>query len=98
MDRRTLVGEVISVKMQKTVVVLVERKKRHPLYRRTIRRTKHYFAHDEHNQCVLGDVVRLVESRPLSKLKRWRVVDIIKRGDVPEVAPSEIDAPEVGSS
>ncbi|MCS6802379.1 MAG: 30S ribosomal protein S17 [Chloroflexota bacterium] len=93
-DRRTLIGTVVSDKMDKTVVVAVERLKRHPLYRRTIRRTKKYKAHDEKNECRLGDVVKMVESRPLSKEKRWRVIQIVKRGDVPEVKPQDVDASE----
>jgi small subunit ribosomal protein S17 len=93
-DRRTLIGTVVSNKMDKTVVVAVERVKRHPLYRRTIRRTTKYKAHDEKNECRLGDVVKLVESRPLSREKRWRVIQILKQGDVPEVKPQDVGVGE----
>lgn len=93
-DRRTLTGTVVSDKMDKTVVVAVERLKRHPLYRRTIRRTTKYKAHDEKNECRVGDVVKLVESRPLSKEKRWRVIEVVRRGDVPEVKPQDVGVGE----
>jgi small subunit ribosomal protein S17 len=93
-DRRTLTGTVVSDKMDKTVVVAVERLTRHPLYRRTIRRTTKYKAHDEKNECRVGDVVKLVESRPLSKEKRWRVIQVIRRGDVPEVKPQDVGVGE----
>lgn len=78
-QRRQLVGRVTSNKMDKTVVVLVERSVRHPLYGKVIRRTKKYKAHDENNECQIGDQVCIVESRPMSREKRWRVVEIVKR-------------------
>jgi small subunit ribosomal protein S17 len=90
--RKVLQGIVVSTKMQKTVVVTVESFKRHRLYKKTLRRTKRYKAHDETNACVLGDVVRIVETRPLSKEKRWRVAEILTRGNVAEVQPQAIDA------
>ncbi len=77
--RRTLVGTVVSDKMDKTVVVEVLRAKPHPIYGKVVRRTKRYKAHDEENKCREGDVVRILESRPLSKEKRWVVVDILSR-------------------
>jgi len=77
--RRTLVGKVVSDKMDKTVVVEVLRAKPHPIYGKVVRRTKRYKAHDEENRCREGDVVRILESRPLSKEKRWVVVDILSR-------------------
>jgi len=77
--RKTRVGTVVSDKMDKTVVVAVERVVIHPKYKRTMRRTKKYKAHDEENLCRTGDVVRIMETRPLSKEKRWRVVEIIRR-------------------
>lgn len=77
--RKTRVGTVVSDKMNKIVVVAVERKVRHPLYQREIRRTKKFKVHDEHNECREGDVVRIMETRPLSRHKRWRVVEIIRR-------------------
>ncbi|MGQ9779013.1 MAG: 30S ribosomal protein S17 [Bacillota bacterium] len=77
--RKTRVGRVVSDKMDKTVVVAVERLVRHPLYGRTIKRTTKLKAHDEQNQCRIGDRVRVMETRPLSREKRWRVVEIIER-------------------
>ena len=75
MPRRILQGRVVSDKMDKTVTVLVERRFKHPLYEKTIRRSKKYAAHDETNQFKEGDVVRIVESKPFSKSKRWAVLD-----------------------
>jgi small subunit ribosomal protein S17 len=92
--RKELVGTVVSNKMDKTAVVSVERRIRHPLYRKIIRRTTRYKAHDPRNEVNLGDVVRLEETRPLSKEKRWRIAAILTRGDVAEVQPSEIPVPE----
>ena len=83
-------GTVVSDKMQKTVVVAVETTKRHRLYKKTLRRTTRYKVHDEHNDCRLGDQVRIVETRPLSKEKRWRVAEILVRGNVADVQPSAI--------
>lgn len=79
--RKTRIGTVVSDKMDKTVVVAVERKVNHPLYKRTMRRTTKFKAHDEGNECRAGDVVRIMETRPLSKQKRWRVVEIVRRAD-----------------
>lgn len=78
--RRRLTGRVVSDKMQKTVVVVVERTTRHPVYGKTMRVRKRYKAHDEANACRVGDVVRIVESRPMSKEKRWMVEDVLERG------------------
>ena len=72
-------GVVVSNKTDKTVVVRVERKFQHPLYSRTVKSTKKYMAHDENNACQIGDVVRIVESRPLSKRKRWAVIGIVQK-------------------
>ena len=88
--RRTRQGRVISNKMDKTVIVAVETPKRHPLYKKTIRRTVKYMTHDQNSTCKPGDVVRIVETRPLSKLKRWRISEIITRGEVAEVQPKDI--------
>ena len=88
--RKTMIGHVSSNKMDKTVVVAVETPKRHPLYKKTIKRTTKYKVHDERNECKLGDMVRIAETRPLSKLKRWRVAEIITKGKVVEVQPREI--------
>ncbi len=88
--RKTRFGRVVRDKMDKTVVVAVETPRRHPLYKKTIRRAVKYKAHDEKNQCRVGDTVRIVETRPLSKEKRWRVAEIITKGEVAEVQPKEI--------
>lgn len=77
--RKTRVGTVVSDKMDKTVVVVVERRYAHPLYGKQVTRTKKYHAHDENNEYRIGDVVRIMETRPLSKLKRWRVAELIER-------------------
>lgn len=73
-------GVVISNKMDKTIVVAVVSLKRHRIYKRTYKQTKHFYAHDAENSCQIGDQVRIEETRPLSKLKRWRLVEIVKRG------------------
>ena|SRR5690242_18422499 len=73
-------GVVISNKMNKTIVVAVVSLKRHRIYKRTYKQTKHFYAHDENNTCQIGDVVRIEETRPLSKLKRWRLVEVVKLG------------------
>lgn len=78
-NRQIKVGRVVSDKMDKTVVVAVDYLKPHPLYRKIIRKTNKFHAHDEENACRTGDVVRIEESRPLSKTKRWRVVEIVQR-------------------
>jgi len=78
-NRKPLVGCVVGNKMNKTVVVAVESLKSHPLYKKTIRRRVKLKAHDENEACNLGDVVKIVETRPLSKTKRWRVVEIISK-------------------
>ena len=77
--RKTRVGTVVSDKMNKTVVVSVERRYAHPLYGKQVTRTKKYHAHDENNESHTGDVVRITETRPLSKLKRWRVSEVVER-------------------
>jgi small subunit ribosomal protein S17 len=80
--RKTRVGVVTSDKMDKTVVVSVETLVEHPLYKKRLKRTKKFKAHDENNECKVGDKVRIMETRPLSKDKRWRVVEIIERAQV----------------
>ena len=80
--RKIRFGRVVSDRMDKTVVVAVETPKRHPLYKKTLRRAVRYKAHDEKNQCGLGDIVKIVETRPLSKQKRWRVAEVITKGEV----------------
>ena len=89
--RKVLVGEVVSTKMQKTIVIEVTRKFSHPLYTRVMSRDKRFYAHDEKKEAHLGDVVRIEETRPLSKLKRWRLLEIVRRSALaPEVAALEI--------
>lgn len=88
--RKTRIGHVVSNKMDKTVVVAVETVKRHPLYRKTFKRVVRYKAHDENNKCTSGDKVRIIETRPLSKQKRWRVAEVITKGEIIEVKPQEI--------
>ena len=78
--RQQKVGRVVSNKMDKTIVVVVESLKKHRIYKRTYKQTKRFQAHDEENTCQVGDTVRIEESRPLSKMKRWRLIEIIKRG------------------
>lgn len=78
-QRKQMVGRVTSDKMDKTVVVMVERLKRHPLYGKAIRQRRKFKAHDEENACQVGDLVRILESRPLSKEKRWVVTEILEK-------------------
>jgi small subunit ribosomal protein S17 len=80
--RREWVGRVISNKMNKTVVVAVERSVIHPVYRKILRRVTKLKAHDEQNTCHIGDRVRMVETRPISKDKHWRVVEVLEKGQV----------------
>ena len=77
--RKTAVGRVVSDKMDKTVVVAIQDSVKHPIYDKVIKRTVRYKAHDEKNECAVGDRVRIMETRPLSKDKRWRLVEIIEK-------------------
>jgi small subunit ribosomal protein S17 len=79
MPRKVFVGKVVSDKMDKTVTVAVTRLYKHPLYKKYIKRTTRFKAHDEENKCRLGDTVKIIESRPLSKTKRWVVLEIMNR-------------------
>lgn len=88
--RKTRIGRVVSNKMDKTVTVAVETPRRHPLYKKTIKRIVKHKAHDESNECGPGDIVRIVETRPLSRHKRWRVAEIITKREVVEIQPEEI--------
>jgi small subunit ribosomal protein S17 len=88
--QRIIQGTVVSDKMEKTIVVSVERKKKHRLYHKVVTVTERYKAHDDENSCKLGDVVRIQECRPMSRDKRWRVVEILTRGDVADIAPDTI--------
>ncbi|XOV91846.1 MAG: 30S ribosomal protein S17 [Bacteroidota bacterium] len=77
--RKERVGQVVSNKMQKSITISVSRKVKHPIYGKFIRKTTKFTAHDENNECGIGDTVRIMETRPLSKNKRWRLVEIIER-------------------
>ena len=79
--RKTLMGLVVSNKMDKTVVVQVERKFAHPKFKKVVKSTSKYKAHDEKNECCPGDFVSIRETRPLSKTKRWRLIEVIKKGE-----------------
>jgi small subunit ribosomal protein S17 len=85
--RKEVVGEVVSNRMHKTIVVQVTRKKSHPFYGRVIARHKKFYAHDEKNEARVGDFVRIEETRPLSKLKRWKLKDVIRRAALLPEAP-----------
>lgn len=86
--RKTKIGTVVNIKMKKTVTVLVERQVRHPLYKKIIKRKKKFLVHDEYEKCKVGDSVKIVETRPLSKRKNWRVLEIV--GLSPEEEKKEI--------
>jgi small subunit ribosomal protein S17 len=85
------VGEVVSTKMQKTIVVEVSRRVPHPLYKRIIGKRKKFYAHDEEGSARMGDVVRIVECRPLSKMKRWRLDTIVRRAAQVGTQPKDLD-------
>lgn len=97
-SRKTNVGEVVSDKMDKTVVVAVDRFRTHRLYKRRIKRMTKFKAHDYNNSCRLGDTVRIEETRPLSREKRWRVVEVLARMDIAETQPRDIASPAEGSN
>ena len=88
--RKTKIGKVVSDKMDKTLVVAVDTPKHHPLYKKTIRRVVNYYVHDEKKRGKLGDTVLIEETRPISKLKRWRVVEVVTKGELAEIKPEEI--------
>ncbi|MFN8639537.1 MAG: 30S ribosomal protein S17 [Dehalococcoidia bacterium] len=90
-NRKARIGTVVSDKNDKTVIVSVERAKRHRLYHKVIRTTKRYQVHDPENRATIGDMVRIEECRPISKLKRWQLVEVLTERDVAEVAAAEID-------
>ena len=77
--RKERIGVVASNKMDKTIVVVIERRTKHPIYGKFVKKSKRFFAHDEKNECNIGDTVRIMETRPLSKNKHWRLVEIIER-------------------
>lgn len=78
-NRKTLLGKVVSDRMEKTVVVLVETRKRHPIFKKMVKQSRRFITHDEKNESNVGDTVRIMETRPLSKNKRWRLVEIVER-------------------
>jgi small subunit ribosomal protein S17 len=77
--RKTRIGVVSSNKMDKTITVAVERKVKHPLYGKFVKKTTKFHAHDEKNECSIGDTVKIMETRPMSKLKRWRLVEVVEK-------------------
>ncbi len=89
--RKLRTGRVIRDKSDKTVLVVVQWQQRHLLYKKSIRRTTKFYVHDQENRCKVGDLVRIEETRPISRLKRWRVMEIIERREVAEIKPSELD-------
>ncbi len=94
--RKIREGTVVSDKMQKTVLVAVEANIRHPLYKKIVRRVRRFMAHDEREDAHTGDRVRIVEASPLSRHKRWRVVEVLTRAELPELAPESIDLDLLG--
>ena len=88
-NRRTRVGRVIRDKMEKTVIVAVERRTTHPVYRKTVKRLTKFAAHAESGVCSVGDLVRIEETRPLSRSKRWRVIEVLERKAIPVAATVE---------
>ncbi len=93
--RKQFIGIVVSDKMDKTVVVMVERLVKHPLYGKYIKRRKKYMAHDEHNECKIGDKVLIEETRPLSRRKRWRVKQILEKAKVLDLGEASEGGEEV---
>ncbi|MCH8200870.1 MAG: 30S ribosomal protein S17 [Chloroflexi bacterium] len=94
--RKTREGTVVSHSMEKTVVVSISSAIRHRLYKKTIRRNRNYVVHDEDGEAHKGDRVRIVESEPISKTKRWRLIEVLRQVDLPAVAPGEIDLEVIG--
>jgi small subunit ribosomal protein S17 len=90
--RNEKVGQVVSTKMQKTIVVEVEMRKAHPKYKRVMKLSKKFYAHDENNTARIGDMVRIRETRPLSKLKRWNLEEIVRRSALAQVEGVAVDA------
>ncbi len=89
--RKTRIGRVVSNKMDKTVAVAVESRRQHPQYKKMVKRIAKFKAHDEHNSCGMGDIVKIIETRPISRQKRWQVVEIISKGETAWIQPGEID-------
>jgi len=93
--RKQRIGTVVSDKMQKSIVVEVAWSSRHMIYKKSIRRVTRFMAHDENGTAKIGDVVRIEETRPLSARKRWRLVEVVKKGDIAEIRPEDIAEPEI---
>ncbi len=91
--RKLRIGRIVSDKMPKTVVVAIEWRQNHPVYKKAVRRVTKFYAHDERQECKIGDTVQIMESRPLSRLKRWRVVKVVARGEHIELPSAEIEIP-----
>ena len=96
--RKVRVGRVISDRMDKSVVVLVEWRRTHPLYRKSIRRRSRLVVHDADNSCRIGDMIRVIESRPISRTKRWRVAEILSRQEIAEIQPDVITIDGAGAT
>jgi len=92
--RKVRIGRVVSDKMDKTVVVVYDWSRPHPIYKKAVRRQTRFNAHDPDNQCKIGDTVRIVESRPISKTKRWKVAEVLSSREIAEVQPEEIQIDE----
>tara|TARA_B100001750_G_C15456199_1_gene571724 strand:- start:957 stop:1256 length:300 start_codon:yes stop_codon:yes gene_type:complete len=88
--RKVKVGTVVSDKMDKTIVVSTQWRQPHRLYKKNVRKWSRFMAHDENNECTLGDTVEIVETRPMSKVKRWKVARIIQKSDLADIQPGEI--------
>jgi small subunit ribosomal protein S17 len=97
-NRKVRIGKVTSNKMAKTVVVQVESLRRHPLYHKVIKRSSSFKAHDEDNTCNVGDVVKIVETRPVSKDKRWRIVEIVRKADIVAALKEDVETGKSGES
>ena len=93
-NRKVRVGRVISNKMDKTVVVAIEWRQRHPVYKKSVRKITKLHAHDTENKCQIGDIVNLMETRPLSKTKRWRVTDIVNTQEIRVMSPEQVEGLE----
>ena len=93
-SRKVRVGKVVSDKMDKTAVVVYEWSHPHPIYKKAVKRQTKFYAHDPENRCSLGDTVRIIESRPYSKKKRWKVAAILSSIEIAEVQPEEIEVDE----
>jgi small subunit ribosomal protein S17 len=90
-NKNEKVGEVVSTKMEKTIVVAVSRRVPHPLYKRIMKKRKKFYAHDESGEANMGDIVRIIECRPLSKLKHWQLGEIVRRAPQVAAQPKDLD-------